>query len=117
MTGTGWPSQEELSSRLELTAEDARRVLFLVENHLVMSTLSQRRELNDRKVITDFCTLVGDRENRAMLYLLTYADISAVNPTAWTQWKAVLLQDLYLKTLDQLDSSAHVAEEVHSRLR
>jgi [protein-PII] uridylyltransferase len=90
--------------------------LFLIGNHLVMSKLCQRRELNDRKVIADFSRLVKDRENLAMLYLLTYADISAVNPTAWTQWKAVLLQDLYLKTLNYFDSSAHAAEELHARL-
>jgi [protein-PII] uridylyltransferase len=80
-----------------------------------MALLSQRRELSDRKVIADFSRLVRDRENLAMLYLLTYADISAVNPTAWTQWKAALLQDLYLRTLNYLDS-AHTVEEERARL-
>jgi [protein-PII] uridylyltransferase len=31
-----------------------------------------------------------------MLYVLTYADLSAVNTSVWTAWKASLLQDLYL---------------------
>jgi [protein-PII] uridylyltransferase len=51
-----------------------------------------------------------------MLYLLTYADISAVNPTAWTQWKAALLQDLYLRTLVHLDESAVTTEEEQVRI-
>jgi [protein-PII] uridylyltransferase len=51
-----------------------------------------------------------------MLYLLTYADISAVNPAAWTQWKAALLQDLYVRTLNYLDRSVQIVEEEHARL-
>jgi [protein-PII] uridylyltransferase len=103
-------------SRLGVAGDERERILLLVGNHLVMTTLSQRRELSDRKVILDFARLVGDRENLAMLYLLTYADISAVNPTAWTQWKATLLQDLYLKTLGHFDASAPEAEEERMRL-
>jgi [protein-PII] uridylyltransferase len=103
-------------SRLGVIGEDRKRILFLIKNHLVMTTLSQRRELTDNKVITDFSQLVRDRENLAMLYLLTFADISAVNPSAWTQWKAGLLQDLYIRTLSHLDASAHAVEEERTRL-
>jgi [protein-PII] uridylyltransferase len=81
-----------------------------------MSSLSQRRELSDKKVIADFSKLVHDRENLVMLYLLTYSDISSVNPQAWTQWKAVLLQDLYVKTLNYLDKKELVVEEDKARL-
>jgi [protein-PII] uridylyltransferase len=67
-------------------------------------------------VIADFSRRVRDRETLAMLYLLTYADISAVNPTAWTQWKAALLQDLYVRTLNYFDRSAQIVEEEQARL-
>jgi [protein-PII] uridylyltransferase len=107
---------KNILARLGVTGDDRERILFLIENHLVMALLSQRRELSDRKVIADFARLVRDRENLAMLYLLTYADISAVNPTAWTQWKAALLQDLYLRTLNYLEASAQTVEEERARL-
>ena len=107
---------ERILTRLGVEGDDRERVLFLVRNHLIMSNLSQRRELNDGKVIAHFAKLVQDRENLAMLYLLTYADISAVNPMAWSQWKAVLLQDLYLKTLNYFDTSAQAVEEEQARL-
>jgi [protein-PII] uridylyltransferase len=113
---TGVLLARDVLTRLSVTGDDRERVLFLIENHLVMAQLSQRRELSDRKVIADFSRLVRDRENLAMLYLLTYADISAVNPTAWTQWKAALLQDLYLRTLNHLDSSVQTVEEERARL-
>ena len=80
-----------------------------------MSFLSQRRELTDRKVMADFARLVQDRENLSLLYLLTYADMSAVSPAAWTQWKAVLLQDLYLRTLNYLETSVVAGEEDKAR--
>jgi [protein-PII] uridylyltransferase len=96
--------------RLSVTGEDRERILFLIQNHLVMALLSQRRELSDRKVIADFSRLVGDQENLVMLYLLTYADISAVNPTAWSQWKAALLHDLYVRTFNYLNTSAQTDE-------
>ncbi len=103
--------------RLGITGEDRERVLFLIKNHLVMSSLSQRRELSDRKVIADFSKLVGDQLNLSMLYLLTYADISSVNPHAWTQWKAVLLQDLYIKTQNYLGKKALAGEEDKVRVQ
>jgi [protein-PII] uridylyltransferase len=107
---------EAILARFGVGGEDRERILFLIRNHLLMSSLSQRRELTERKVIADFSRRVRDRENLAMLYLLTYADISAVTPAAWTQWKATLLQDLYLRTLDYLDRSAQIVEEEHTRL-
>ncbi len=107
---------EKVLARLGVIGEDRDRVLFLIREHLLMSGLSQRRELNDRKVIAQFSRMVGDRENLAMLYLLTYADIAAVNPTAWTQWKASLLQDLYLKTYNYFETSAQAVEEEQARL-
>jgi [protein-PII] uridylyltransferase len=113
---TGVILAKEVLTRLDVTGDDRERILFLIENHLVMAHLSQRRELSDRKVIADFSRLVQDRENLAMLYLLTYADISAVSPTAWTQWKAALLQDLYLRTLNYLDTSVQIVEEERARL-
>ncbi len=111
-----WNWRRRSSPGSAVIGDDRERVLFLIENHLVMALLSQRRELTDRKVIADFSRLVRDRENLAMLYLLTYADISAVNPTAWTQWKAALLQDLYVRTLNHLDRSAQTVEEERARL-
>ena len=107
---------ETILARMAVSGEDRERILFLIRSHLLMSNLSQRRELTDRKVIADFARVVADRENLSLLYLLTYADISAVNPTAWTQWKAVLLQDLYLRTLKYLERGAPAGEEDRARV-
>ena len=101
--------------RMGIDGEGRERVVFLVKNHLLMSFISQRRELSDIKVIAGFARTVQDRENLSMLYLLTYADISSVNPTAWTQWKAALLEDLYLRTMSYLGKTG-AAELEQERL-
>ena len=36
------------------------------------------------------------------LYLITYADLSAVNPAVWTSWKSELLAELYRKAESML---------------
>ena len=103
-------------ARLALDHDDRERIVFLIKNHLAMSTLSQRRELTDRNVIADFARHVGDRENLTMLYLLTYADIAAVSPSSWTQWKATLLQDLYVRTRSHFDESEASVEAEQVRV-
>ena len=94
--------------RLGLAREDMEIVEFLVANHLTMSYISQQRDLGDSKVIKEFASEVGDRERLNMLYLLTYADISAVNPDAWNEWRRVLLEELYIKSLKELDLTPEV---------
>jgi [protein-PII] uridylyltransferase len=106
----------QVLDRLGMTGDERERVLFLVGNHLLMSDLSQRRELGDRNVIAEFAGTVRDPENLALLYLLTYADMAAVSPAAWTPWKATLLQDLYLRTLEFFEQPEGRAEEETQRL-
>jgi [protein-PII] uridylyltransferase len=106
---------EGILDRLGVVGQDRGRVLFLIENHLLMAALSQRRELSDRKVISEFARTIGDVDNLTMLYLLTYADLSAVSPAAWTPWKAALLQDLYLRTLKHFEQAGMAEDEVQIR--
>jgi len=106
---------EGILGRLGVVGQDRDRILFLIENHLLMAALSQRRELSDRKVISEFARKIGDINNLTMLYLLTYADLSAVSPAAWTPWKAALLQDLYLRTLKHFEQAGMAEDEVQIR--
>ena len=86
------------AQRIGLDPADARDVEWLVQVHLRMSHISQRRDLEDAALIEAFAREVGTAERLEMLYLLTYADMSSVSQENWTRWKANLLRTLYEKT-------------------
>ncbi|MCA9509282.1 MAG: [protein-PII] uridylyltransferase [Myxococcales bacterium] len=92
--------------RLGLDAERAERVIFVVEHHLLMSHLAQRRDLSDAKMILEFAKLCGDRVNLRNLYLCTFADIRASSRDAWTDWKGDLLRELFERASEVLESGA-----------
>ena len=106
--------------RLGLSAERIERVLFLVRHHLVMSHVAQRRDLSDSKTILEFARLAGDRTKLRLLYLLTFADMRASSNTAWTEWKGALLQELYERCAEILESGdldpSHALETIHARI-
>ena len=95
---TGAVMARDICGRIGLSVEETETVVFLVENHLVMAHLAQRRELSDRKIIRKFAELVLTGERLRMLYILTYADLTAVGPNVWNDWKASLLEDCYRRT-------------------
>jgi [protein-PII] uridylyltransferase len=98
----GIPLVAQLTTRMGLPAEDAAAVQFLVAHHLTMSHIAQRRDIDDPKTIADFAATVGDVQRLRMLYLLTYADMRAVGPGVLTPWQAVILHELYGRTLKRL---------------
>ena len=84
--------------RLGLSPADTETVAWLVEHHLVMSTVAQSRDLSDRKTIENFAAVVQSLERMKLLTILTTADIRAVGPGVWNGWKAQLLRTLYYET-------------------
>ncbi|MGL4318777.1 MAG: [protein-PII] uridylyltransferase [Pseudomonas sp.] len=89
---------EAFCVRHQLPVWDSRLIVWLVQNHLVMSTTAQRKDLSDPQVIFDFAQLVGDQTRLDYLYVLTVADINATNPSLWNSWRASLLRQLYTET-------------------
>jgi len=84
--------------RLGLSAAETDTVAWLVEQHLVMSSIAQSRDLSDRKTIENFAGVVQSLERMKLLLILTTADIRAVGPGVWNSWKAQLLRTLYYET-------------------
>lgn len=85
-----------------LSKEDTKLIVFLVEQHLTMSTVAQKQDLGDPEVIRNFANIVKNERTLTALYLLTVADIRGTSPKVWNGWKGKLLEDLYRATLNLL---------------
>lgn len=81
-----------------LTREDTDLVVWLVEQHLTMSSIAQKQDISDQDVIAAFASKVRSERYLAALYLLTVADIRGTSTKIWNAWKAQLLEDLYNAT-------------------
>ncbi len=88
--------------RLELPAQSRQAVEFLIRNHLQMSIVAFRRDLDDPHVIKQFADLVGSEERLKMLTLLTFADVGAVSTETLSPWKEELLWRLYVHAYNRL---------------
>src|SRR5262245_22988725 len=84
--------------RLGFTPAETETVAWLIEVHLVMSSVAQSRDLSDRMTIENFSQVVQSVERMKLLTILTVADIKAVGPGVWNGWKAQLIRTLYYET-------------------
>jgi [protein-PII] uridylyltransferase len=101
--------------RMDLPIEEIELVCFLVENHLVMSHFSQRRDPSDLGTITAFCDRIRTRQRLKYLTLLTYADYRATSPLVWNEWKRTLLWELYVRAYDFMARREKQPREVYEQ--
>ena len=95
-----------VARRLELDGATTHSLRLLIENHLAMSGVSQRRDLEDPSVIRQFAAVVQTPENLRMLTLHTVADTLATSDKMWNGFKDLLLTQLYRKTSTHLQQGA-----------
>lgn len=92
----------ETAARLGLEAGARDALAFLVHRHLLMNHLAFRRDTSDEELILRFAVEVGSPELLEMLTVLTAADMAAVAPDAWTNWKADIVIDLFDRAMQYL---------------
>ncbi|PHR24677.1 MAG: [protein-PII] uridylyltransferase [Desulfotalea sp.] len=94
-----------IGKRFCLSESECASLSFLVRYHLFIPENALRRDLNDAIFIKKCAETIGGLDRLAMLYLLSVADSKATGPSAWSEWKAILMEDLYLKVCPHLDQS------------
>ncbi|MGA9623673.1 MAG: hypothetical protein WBL65_14230 [Bryobacteraceae bacterium] len=89
-------------ARIRMPSADRETALFLIRKHLELSQVMQSRDLFDPRTIRDVAHQMETVERLKALTLVTYADISAVNPQVMTPWRAEQLWQLYLAVYNEL---------------
>lgn len=92
----------EFCKQHDLSPYDTNLIAWIIQNHLLMSSTAQKKDISDPDVVFEFANQVGDIIHLKYLYLLTVADIRATSDTVWNSWKDSLLKNLYYSTRDVL---------------
>ena len=109
----GMELSRAITGRFHMPADEAKTVLFLIEQHLVLSGVMNSRDLSDVSTARDIARQVGTVERLKLLTLLTFADISAVNPTSMTPWRREQLWRSYCLAHSELTRGLDT-ERIHA---
>ena len=107
---------ERFAARAGLDAETAWRLAEAVRLHLLIPNVATRRDIADVAVIREVAGTIRDTRMLNLLYILAVADSRASGPDVWSPWRARLMQTLYLRLRDMLQSE-HAEDETAASLR
>lgn len=99
----------KLGPRLGFSKAETALTEWLVQEHLVMSDVAQRRDLTDPRTVEDFAKTVQSMGRLNHLFVLTEIDIKAVGPGVFNGWKAQLLRELYAETASRFNAGTALA--------
>ena len=114
--GKGYPDKEHsefgaelilpLAKRMGFSDSDATTLAQMVVFHLLLPTVATRRDLDDPQTIEYVMSLVDSAELLELLHALSIADGEATGRTAWSKWKAGLVDTLVQRTLAAMQGIA-----------
>src|SRR6185437_14515738 len=93
---------QRVAARLQLSSEQRKALILLVDHHLTLSQTAQQRNIDDPATVTDFAHVVKHQTNLNALMLLTLADGQGTSADAWSDWKESLVWELYHETSQYL---------------
>ncbi len=104
----------KILKRLGIDDDALQVVPLLVRHHLLLAQVSQHRDLNEEKTAVQVAQTVQDKEILHMLFLLTVADSFSTGPIACTEWKILLLVELFVKVRHILEGGLLASPDVTS---
>ena len=93
----------QFCERLNFSIHDTELLCWLVKNHLLMSSVSQKADVHDPETIENFIKQVDTTEKLNYIYMLTINDIRGTNPNLWNSWKHDLLKQLFMSSRKKLN--------------
>src|SRR5438105_933096 len=89
---------QRVAARLQLSSEQRKSLILLVDHHLTLSKIAQQRNLDDPATVTDFAHIVKHQKNLNALMLLTLADGQGTSAEGWSDWKESRVGELFHET-------------------
>jgi len=102
--------------RLGINSGVSQVVSFLVRHHLLLVRVSQRRDLNDEKTSVQVAQTIQNLETLKLLFLLAAADSIATGPLAQSDWKIMLVIELFFKVKRILERGQLASPDATKRL-
>ena len=99
-----------LAKRIGFDEEDCNILGLMVREHLLLSEVATRRDLDDPATIALVNERVKDPDSLQLLHALSIADGQATGRTAWSDWKASLVSTLVNKCLAAMSGTKPVAQ-------
>ena len=107
--GKGFPDKDHsdygeelirpLAKRLGFEEKDCDTIALLVKEHLLLSAVATRRDLEDPATIEYVVEKIKQPESLQLLHALSISDGEATGKSAWSDWKAGLVSTLVSKCL------------------
>jgi [protein-PII] uridylyltransferase len=91
-----------VARRLGLDGATAHVLRLIIDNHLLLASVSQRRDLDDPAVTRSVAKHVQTPDNLRMLTLHTFVDSVATSDKLWNGFKDSLLWTLHHRTMEVL---------------
>lgn len=110
-TDVGTELMDRIATRMGFPPADVDVLVALVRHHLLLADAATRRDIRDPTTITKVAFAVKDPLVLELLHALTEADSKATGPTAWSQWKADLVDELVGKVSSALGGDAPGVEQ------
>jgi [protein-PII] uridylyltransferase len=106
----------KVARRLDLDGASSHALMRVIEHHLLLAAVSQRRDLDDPTVIHNVARQIENQENLALLTLLTFADALATSDKLWNGFKDSLLWTLHHKTMELMTGGTEFARAQEKQL-
>jgi [protein-PII] uridylyltransferase len=93
---------QSVAKRLQLSPEQRKSLILLVDHHITLSNTAQQRNLDDPATILEFANIIRTQKNLQQLMLLTLADGQGTSGQSWSDWKESLVWQLFHATSQYL---------------
>ena len=103
---------QRVANRLQLSPEQRKSLILLVDHHVTLSSMAQQRNLDDPATVMEFAHIIKNQRNLDALLLLTLADGQGTSGQSWSDWKETLVWQLYHAASQYLSDQKSYLEEI-----